>query len=375
MARINIAMLSQEAQLPLETNGDELLVDGNVVEAQKASGEIEMMATVVDETRSAADAVDSLADKIQSQEVVSEDAIQVAQEMMAYFSRRTGVKFNGVSAAMESYSKDNLAKKERVVKELRLASKSFRKHVAVAQEGIIDRIKNKFSLLFSNSSKLEKELKEVSKDYDENGVKTQVIQDAAFARVFTVKGKEVVDGTDVVAFATMIDKQIHNPEIVKIINDISKAMDKLTLSITKGNFFSDSEAIKDIREQHREILEMDARIQSDFDFISLEKTKVDINPIERSDKSKLVPIILSLLDNKEFEKAERQLTRAVDGYYNAYFNAIQNRLFGEYSKDARDAEMISTLGEEVYSKLSWFVMDGFEVAHSCVKYIKASTQK
>ena len=374
MARINIAMLSQEQDPVIQTNGDELLVDGNVVEVQKASGEIEMMGTVVDETRSAADAVDSLADKIQSQEVVSEDAIQVAQEMMAYFSKRTGVKFNGVSTAMESYSKDSLAKKERVVKELRLASESFRKHVAVAQEGIIDRIKNKFSLLFSNSGKLEKELKEVSSEYDQNGVKTQVIQDAAFARVFTVKGKDVVEGADVVAFATMIDKQIHNPDIVKIINDISKAMDKLTLSITKGNIFSDSEAIKEIRESHREILELNARVQSEFDF-GIQKTKVDIAPIEPSDKSKLVPVVLSLLDTKDFEKAEKQLTRAVDGYYNAYFNAIQNRLFGEYSKDARDAEMVSTIGEEVYSKLSWFVMDGFEVAHSCVKYIKASTQK
>lgn len=374
MARINIAMLSQEQDPVIKTNGDELLVDGNALEVQKASGEIETMDGVIDETRSAADAVDSLADKIQSQEVVSEDAIRVAQEMMTYFSRRAGVKFNGVSAAMESYSKDNKAKKEQIVKELKLASESFRKQIGIAQEGIIDRIKNKFSLIFTSSDKLEKELKQVSSEYDQNGVKTQVIQDAAFARVFTTKGKDVVDSADVVAFATNIDKGIHNPEIIKIINDISRAMDKLTLSITKGNLFGDSEAVREIRESHREILELNARVQSEFDF-SIQKTKVDIAPLERNDKSKLVPIILSLLDTKDFEKAEKQLTRAVDGYYNAYFNAIQNRLFGEYSKDARDAESVSSIGEEVYSKLSWFVMDGFEVAHSCVKYIKASTQK
>lgn len=374
MARINIAMLSQTEQELVQSNGDELLVDGNVVEVQKASGEIEIMDGVVDETRAAADAVDGLAEKIQAQESVSEDAIQVAQEMMAYFSKRTGVKFQGVSAAMESYSAGNVAKKEQIVKELRLASESYKKQIAIAQEGIIDRIKHKFSLIFSNSDRLEKELKEVSLAYDENGVKTQVIEDAAFARLFTVKGKDVVDGADAVAFAAKIEKSFHNPKIVKTINDLSKVMDRLTLSITKGNIFSDSQGIQEIRELQREVLELSAAVQNDFDF-KLQKAKVDIMPLERDDKAKLVPIILSLLDTEEFEKAERQLTRAVDGYYNAYFNAIQNRLFGEYSKDARDAEMASDIAEEVYAKLSWFVMDGFEVAHACVKYIKASTQK
>lgn len=374
MARINIAMLSQTEQESVQSNGDELLVDGNVVEVQKASGEIEIMDGVVDETRAAADAVDGLAEKIQAQETVSEDAIQIAQEMMAYFSKRTGVKFQGVSAAMESYSAGNTVKKEQIVKELKLASESYKKQIAIAQEGIIDRIKHKFSLIFSNSDKLEKELKEVSLAYDENGVKTQVIEDAAFARLFTVKGKDVVDGADAVAFAAKIEKSVHNPKIVKTINDLSKVMDRLTLSITKGNIFSDSQGIQEIRELQREVLELSAAVQNDFDF-KLQKAKVDIMPLERDDKAKLVPIILSLLDTEEFEKAERQLTRAVDGYYNAYFNAIQNRLFGEYSKDARDAEMASDIAEEVYAKLSWFVMDGFEVAHACVKYIKASTQK
>lgn len=374
MARVNIAMLSQTEQEPVQSNGDELLVDGNVVEVQKASGEIEIMDGVIDETRAAADSVDGLAEKIQAQETVSEDAIQVAQEMMAYFSKRTGVRFQGVSAAMESYSAGNAAKKEQIVKELRLASESYKKQIAIAQEGIIDRIKNKFSLLFSNNDKLEKELKEVSSVYDQSEVKTETIKDAAFARVFAAKGKEIVEGSDVVAFAAAMDKGIHNPEIIKIINDLSKAMDKLTLAISKGNFLSDSEAVKEIRELHREILELNAKVQSDFDF-SIQKAKVDIAPLQRDEKSKLIPVILSLLDTKEFEKAEKQLNRSVDGYYNAYFNAIQNRLFGEYSKDARDADMVSGIGEEVYSKLSWFVMDGFEVAHACVKYIKASTQK
>ena len=373
MARLNIAMLAQEESVA-KSNGDELLVDGNVVEVHRASGEIEQIEGVVDETRTAADAVDGLANKIDSQQNISEDAVQVAQEMMSYFGKRTGVGLTGVHAAMESYSYNQAAKKERIVKELRLANESLRKHICVAQEGIIDRIKNKFSLLFSNADKLEKELKQVSADYDKNGPKDQVIEDAAFARIFAIKGKSVVSGSDVIAFADNINKGIHNPEIVKIIKDITRLMEKLTLSLSKGDFFADSKSFNEILELHREILELNAQVQDNFDF-SIQKDKVDIAPLDKNAKDKLVPIILSLLDTKEFEKAEEELDRAVNGYYSAYFNAVGNRLFGEHSKDARDADSVSGVGEEVYSKLSMFVMDGFEVAHSCVKYIKASTRK
>lgn len=376
MSRLNIAMLSQEEQEqePVQVNGDELLIDGNVVELQKASGEIEIVDGVIDETRAAADAVDGLAQKIQSQETVSEDAIQVAQEMMAYFSKRTGVKFQGVSTAMESYDAGNAAKKEQIVKELKLASESFKKQIGIAQEGIIDRIKNKFSLLFSNSDKLEKELKEVSAAYDDKGAKTETIEDAAFARVFAVKDKKVVDASDVIEFATLAAKSIQNPEIVKIINDISKLLDKLTLAVSKGSFFGDDETVKEIRELTREVLDLSAKVQDGFDF-SINKAKVDITPIEKNDKSKLVPIVLTLLDTRAFEKAEDNLSRSVDAYTSAYLSAINNRLFKDTSKDLREAQLLSDISEEVYSKLSWIVMDGFEVAHSCVKYIKASTQK
>lgn len=374
MTRLNIAMLSQEEQETVQVNGDELLVDGNVVELQKASGEIEIVDGVIDETRAAADAVDGLAQKIESQETVSEDAIQVAQEMMAYFSKRTGVKFQGVSAAMESYDAANAAKKEQIVKELKLASETFRSHVVVAQEGIIDRIKNKFSLVFSSADKLEKELKEVSATYDEKGAKTETIEDAAFARVFAVKGKDTVEASDVLTIAAALDKGIHNAEIVNIINGLTKVMDKLTLSLTKGIIFSDDESVQEIREQQRDILELDAKVKGIFD-VSVQKAKVGIEPLQRDEKSKLVPLIRSLLDTKEYEKAESQLSRSVDGFYTTYFNATQARLFGAFSKDAKEALSVADIAEEVYYKLNSFATTGFEVAHSCVKYIKASTQK
>lgn len=374
MSRLNIAMLSQTEQVPVPVTGDELLVDGNVVELQKASGEIEIVDGVIDEARAAADAVDGLAQKIESRDTVSEDAIQVAQEMMAYFSKRTGVKFQGVYAAMESYDAANAAKKEQIVNELKLASETFRSHVVVAQEGIIDRIKNKFSLIFSSADKLEKELKEVSAAYDEKGEKTETIEDAAFARVFAVKGKDTVEASDVLALAAALEKGIHNAAIVNTINDLSKAMDKLTLSLTKGLIFSDDESVQEIRDQLQVVLELDANVKGIYD-VSVQKAKASIKPLQRDEKSKLVPLIRSLLDTKEYEKAEDRLSRSVDGFYTAYFNATETRLFGAYSKDAKEALSVAGIAEEVYYKLNSFAATGFEVAHACVKYIKASTQK
>lgn len=182
------------------------------------------------------------------------------------------------------------------------------------------------------------------------------------------------DGQDVVAFANTVVKGIHNPKIIKIINDLTKVMDNLTLAMSKGNFIGNNESVREIEDMHREILQIGEDVRGDFDF-GIQKADIDVKPIERSDKSKLSPVILSLLDTKDYKRAEAQLARAVNGYYMAYNTAIQTRLFGAFSKDARNAEAASMAAKEIYHKLSNFMDTGFRTAHACVKYIKASTQK
>lgn len=374
MARINIAMLAQEEQIQIQTSGDELITDSGALEIQQVSNDIDTMDGVIDETRAAAGAMDGLAEKIQAQQAVSEDAIQIAQEMITYFGKRTGVKFQGVSAAMESYDAGNPVKKDQIVKELKLASESYKGQIRIAQEGIIDRIKYKFSLVFSNSDKLKKELAEASGAYDEKGGKEGTIENPAFARIFYIPGRTSITGSEVIALATKVANGIGNRNLITTVEKITRIVNGLTLAVSKGGLFSDKESVREIETLYRELEELNSNVHSEFN-IEINKKNISVTPLKQDEKQKLEKLIIDLLDTGDYESAEVNLYRAVDAFSNAYSSAKDRRLFDDYATDLNIAAEVEDFAHDTYGILSKLVSYGFDVAHASVKYIKASTQK
>lgn len=371
MAKFKIAMLSYAQQEDL-SNGDELTVDSSVLDIKNMDDQINSENVVVDEANDSIGTMNAIADKLDTQQRLPVETVQLAQEMMVYFTKRSGLTFSGVNAAMES-DLPTPNKKQNIVKELRAASESFEDRVAIAQEGIIDKIKHKFSLMFATYEKLEKELKAVSSKYDQGEVKTDVIKSPAFAGVLAVKSKDTIDASDIIEFASKADKVLNGTEFIRQINDMSSTVDRLTMALTKGGVFGSDKGIGEIEDIQQTVIDMNQKIHQEFD-VEKRSGKVDVVPIDRADKEKLVPIIFSLLDVREFEKAEENLARAAGGFIQAYANAAQNRLVGEWAKDMRSAKQVSIIIQSSYNKMNEMVTRSFYIAHACVKYIKASTK-
>ena len=364
MARKNIAMLSMQAEQDIIP-----VTDADALEINSVSSEINMLSAIIQETRDARKVVDSMIVNFESAKTVSQDAVKISQEMIGYFALRTGLKHSGVNAALESYKDDN---KNKVVKELKLASENYQKQIAIAQEGIVDRIKYKFSLIFSNADKLKKELAEASGRYDEKGAKEETIDNPAFARIFYVPGRSTITGTEVIALATKVANGISNRNLINTVEKITRIINGLTLAVSKGGLFSDKESIREIEKLYQELEELNSNVHSEFN-IEINKKNISVTPIKQEEKAKLEKLIDDLLNTGDFESAEKGLYRAVDAFSNAYLSAKDRRLFDNYAADLNISAEVESMAYDTYGILSKLVSYGFDVAHASVKYIKAST--
>lgn len=367
MARKNIAMLS------IESKQDVIPVtDADSLELSRVSSEINMLSSAVQETRDANKVMNSLIVNFESNKAVSNDAVKISQEMIGYFALRTGLKHTGINAALESYDNSKSGNKDKVIKELKLASENYQKQIAIAQEGIIDRIKYKFSLVFSNSDKLKKELAEASGRYDEKGPKEETIENPAFARIFYIPGRSVVTGSEVIALASKVAKGIGNRNLITTIEKITRIVNGLTLAVSKGGLFSDKESIREIEDLYKELEEINSNVHSEFNF-EINKKNISVTPAKPEEKQQLEKLVVDLLDTGDFESVESGLYRAVDAFSNAYLSAKDRRLFDNYAADLNMASEVENLAHDTYGILSKLVSYGFDVAHASVRYIKAST--
>ena len=346
----------------------------DAIEMSNTSSEINMLNAVVQETRDAQKVMDSMVVNFESATVVSEDAVKIAQEMIGYFALRTGLKHTAVSAALESYKCSDSTKKDKIVKELKLASENYQKQIAIAQEGIFDRIKYNFSLIFSNSDKLKKELAEVSGAYDEKGRSEETIENPAFARIFYVPGRSSITGYEVIALATKVASGMSNHNLIATVEKITRIVNGLTLAVSKGGLFSDKESIREIDGLYRELEELNSNVHSEFN-IQVTKKNISIAPLKEDEKQKLEKLISELLDTSDYESAEANLHRAVRAFSNAYESAKDRRVFEGYATDLNIAAEVEDFAYDTYRILSKLVTYGFDVAHASVNYIKASTKK
>jgi hypothetical protein len=373
MKRMNIGLLSQdqESNVQIDENNEALKTDQDLAQIQQSHSEIEEVSQVIEETQQAADTMTNMADKIEQSPKVSQDTVQVAQEAIAYFTMRTGLKMTNLNASMESFSKTN--DKEAIVAQMRVAIEGLDKGVEIAQEGIIDRIKNRFSLIFTSAEKLSKELREVSDKYDQAGAKQDVIKDPAFARRINPDAKKTLTDSDVIKFATDINKKVHNPIVISSVKKLTEALRTVIFALKKsGIFIADDKQVKIIKEQTSSISAMYKDIESELG-VKRNKNDADVEPLTLANKEKIVKLVDSLLDISEYVKYEEILRDAQQSLLFAVANSSATKLAEADAADNRAVSAANQQAAEVYAIISNLMALRFEVAHACVKYIKAST--
>lgn len=365
MARFTIAMLGAQAQEQQVEGGDELVTDARALQIEQAEGEIGQMDAAIDEAQDASQAVEDVAQNLEKQEQVSEDAVQVAQEMLGYLTKRTGLKARGAVAAMESFKSGDAAKKAHLVAELRLASEGFKDQVAIAQEGVLDKIANKLSLIVTSNKGLVKELEKVSEGYEVGTPREEALEDPAFASVLNPENKESLSAQDIVKFAAEVEKRITDPKIMDALNKVTAALDEA--KNTKGGIFT----IKDT--ELNLINKQIAGLTQVFDDLSADATpgrgtvKVTVAPLDKSNKDALVKNVQALLSVQEVQDALKQIKKT-----SMKIVTGSNR-GGQAGAEAR--KTVARSAYSIYRIVGQLMKLRFEVAHACVKYIKASSFK
>ena len=365
MARFTIGMLGQqEAQEQIE-GGDELVTDARALQVEQAEGEIGQMDAAIDEAQDASQAVQDVAENLEKQERVSQDAVQVAQEMLGYLTKRTGLKAKGAVAAMESFKSGDAAKKAHLVAELRLASEGFNEQVAIAQEGVLDKIANKLSLIVTSNKGLVKELDKVSSAYDAGTPREEALEDPAFASVLNPENKESLSAQDIVKFAAEVEKRITDPKIMDALNKVNAALEEAKK--TKGNVFSIKDT--DLNTINKQI----AALTQVFDDLSTDtpagrgSVKTSVEPLDKSSKDALVRNVQTLLSVQEIQDAMKQVKKTSMNI------VVGSNMGGHAGADAR--KTAARAAYSIHRIIGQLMKLRFEVAHACVKYIKASTGK
>lgn len=374
MKRLNIAMLGEQQtqQVVVDQNNEALATDQDMSQIKQADAELDQVSSVVEETQDASDSITQTADKIEQMQTVSQEVVQVAQEQMNYFVKRTGMKMTGVSTAMESFSDGKTGNKEALVKQLRIAAESLDKGVSIAQEGIVDRIKNKFSLLFTSNKKLKQELQDVSSKYDSAGAKKDVIKDPAFARILNPDGKPEITGATTIALAGEISKMVKDPVIEKVVVRLTDILDKVTVALNKSTFIADDDEVKKINDLFDEVENMYTEVREKIT-VDGRKESANAVPLESGDKKKVTSIVEDLLDTGAYDKIEDELLKAWWSFYDVYTTKQKSRFIGFNAADMRVAMNLDDKGGDIVERIDGLMTVRFEVAHACVKYIKAST--
>ncbi len=362
-------------QETIDPNNESLKSDQDMAQIEQQGSEIQEISQVVQETIDSSETISAMADKIEQSETVSKDTIAVAQEAISYFAKRTGLKMAGLSSSMESFCLTS--DKQIVLNEMRLASDNLNDCVAIAQEGIIDRIKNRFSLIFTSSDRLRKELREVSDQYDKNGPKQGVIINPAFARRLNREEKTLLKEIDVINLAGEIDKKVHDPKLIDAINGLTASINGVSRALSKsGMVFTDKESIKEINAEYDVISGIYEEVAAQF-VVGRQKKNTDIEPLSPANKEKIVKLVNSLLDIKEYERYEDGLTDATDRLYDIITRnrntKISSVIIKMDSADTDSAVHADRQAQKVYNIISNLMGLRFTIAHACVKYIKAST--
>ncbi len=376
MKRLNIAMLGDQEPMVtnLDENNESLSSDQDALEIKVIDMSINEIETVVDETKDTAGSIVLLAEKIDQMQTVSDEAMQVAQEAVAYFVKRTGVKMTGVGQAFESYSSTDQNKKKELVKQLTAASEGLNKQIFIAQEGMLDRIKLKLSLMFTSSKKLRKELEQVSAEFDKRGPKKEVIVDPAFARILNAQGKDKILPADVLKLTSDIFKISNENLTIKTMRELTDMLGKINLSLNRSTFIAKAEEVEKLRDFENKMQDIHTGIVDKLEF-DIDKEKADAQPLSVSDKNKLKESVIDLLEISDFEKADKQLAEAIIKYEEIYDSNLLTRFAGDYADDMKAAKSIMELTIAIYGHIHKIMGLRYEIAHACVKYIKASSGK
>jgi hypothetical protein len=345
---------------------EEVSIEETVTPLDDVNHEIETSQDTIEEAVDIQDSVGALTNQVstgvETGEGISEDTAKAVEVAVEHFCKRLGYK-KKVMPALEGFTNatTRLDKTKVALENLNELNTRINKCLTIAQEGLWARIKHRFSLMFSNEEKLNKNLKIVSARFDSSGSKEGVLEKPGFSKYLNPKNKNKLSSKDIIDELSGLDKLINDDKLTLIIKNINTGMEKIVVANKKGTKGDYSIILK----EQGKLADIGEILTRDYSLTKKGSEEADIEALTPSDKIKLVKILESILSDDKASKALDDINNLYISFDEAdeYLSKIEKQAnaTGDVLDDAWDALY------KIYSvRHAW--------CHAAIAYIKASTK-
>lgn len=356
----------------------EALVENELIELEVAEDDIEEIEEAIDEGEAVAVTVDGIAEQLEltaaeGGEGVSEPVAEALAAATEHFQSRLGYTGKPVMPAMESFSANRLDATKLAIEQHKQLSAGIHKSLEVAQEGLLDRIKNKWAMIFSTEEKLTARLAEVSKTYDAGTVKTEPLVNPAWGKALNHEGKAEITPADIMADLAKFQTQFSGDGVATTLEMVAHGINGVTTAIGKSSFIANDAAVAEINKGHLAIMNLIAAAEKEFEVTAKGKTNATFTPVDAATKKKMVTALQDVLANKKLDAALDKLDTALMGWYHADANAL--RLAGDAADDLAAASAAVKSADDLYSKATALASRQLNLCHGVISYIADSAGK
>lgn len=374
MARLNIAMLGEQQQE--ETQASENM-DLEALQLNQAQSDVDSTRMVIDESKDLSDSLGSTTDTIDQMQTVPDAVVQVAQEQLKHCIKRTGLNMSSVNAAME-----NKKGKEEIVKNLRMAKESLDKSISIAQEGLWDKIKNKFDRVFTSRKSLAKQMDVASRNYDSKGQKEGVLTEKYLSVYLNTDNKAEATGDDAIKVLQVLDKLYNGEDVIRTLDKMIEISNNVIDTVAKHNANPSGDELSKVVALANEVRDTKNKIDDLFSQNKVSRGgEASLTTCTPGQKNEIIRLSKNILSDNAVERKMKVLLDKIDKMYavteTVYITDIEGRVVDQRVKDS-----VNSVSADSY-ELVWDVVEItgsmetmiFNVVHSAVRYIELSTYK
>ena len=363
-------------ELPLPN--PDMLVENELTELQTSTNSGRALQAAQDEAVDVQGTLDGMSEHMQKSadegEGMSAPVAQALNTAVEHLKIRVGFKGRAKFTAMEHL--DAPARRQatrQAVAQHRAVSATLGRALVISQEGILDNLKDRFTLLFTSEDKLLKRLDEAAGAYDKGTLKTEPISGAGWGRHLSSNTKDTVSGKDVLSELKRLDDLIGSDELGESVRGMSMCVLGLEAAVQKSNLYSSKKEIDRIESEHKDIETLYVRVEKQIGGEGKGGNKSSFEPLSKVDKTTLVSLLKKMLSSGKLQKDCDQLKANLKGLAKAVAVNHEIRLAGFAAEDLRKALAASRAAQNALSVVSDLISTRVKVCHAAISYLAAST--
>lgn len=372
---ISIALEEMEPKEPVVQELSDEAVEQDAAEIRAEDERIDTDTDRIEETESIQETIGDTADvvekRVEQEEPLSEDAAQAIEVAMEHFKARIGWKKPVVAVEGFKDAKTALEASKETLKNLRDLEAKLGHGVAIAQEGLFDRIGNAVVRAFTSTKKIEKNITTAAAVLASKGSKEETLSDVAWGRVFLSSGKKEIAAGDVRKLVSELKK--YHRDILPLLKQFNGIISEASRALSASTFVADdaeTKKIKQLQIDGTKLLTAVREVTREH-----EKGTVDAKPLTDREAETLARDVRDMINDVEFNRGVEEFQKEILRANKALFTESQSRFAGPLASDMRAySNLVTQSLQPAWQVIHETARSEYLVAYGVYKYIKASAK-